>query len=124
MVPKAECEKRVQGMQSAMAKQINELRREYDAKIKDFEVQMKAKDEELAKAKAEATSLSERLTKAEGELSETASALKAKTDALDALNAGVNTPNDELPTMREGLAKCSTPAERSAFLASGRWRRD
>ena len=93
MVPKAEADKRVSGMQSAMAKQIDALKKDYEAKIADFEVQMKVKDEELNKAKAEVTSLNERLDKTSKELSDMTSALVEKTNALDALNAGVNTPN-------------------------------
>lgn len=99
MVPKAECEKRVSGMQSAMAKQMDALKKDYDAKIEDFKVQMKAKDEELTKAKAEVTSLTEKLEKSNKELSDMTSTLMEKTNALDALNAGVNTPaeNDTKP---------------------------
>ena len=122
MVPKAECDKRVSGMQSAMAKQIDALKKEYNAKIEDLQVQMKAKDEELAKCKAEATSLAQNLEKSAKELSEMTSALAEKTHALDSLNAGVNTPNEELPTLREGLAKLASPAERSKFIASGKYR--
>ena len=92
MVPKAECEKRVSGMQSAMAKQMDALKKDYDTKIEDFKVQMKAKDEELTKAKAEVTSLTEKLEKSNKELSDMTSTLMEKTNALDALNAGVNTP--------------------------------
>lgn len=91
-VPKAECDKRVSGMQSAMAKQMDALKKDYEARIADFEVQMKAKDEELTKAKAEVTSLAERLDTTARELSEATSALEEKTNALDALNAGVNKP--------------------------------
>ena len=122
MVPKAECDKRVSGMQSAMAKQIDALKKEYNAKIEDLQVQMKAKDEELAKCKAEATSLAQNLEKSAKELSEMTSALAEKTHALDSLNASVNTPNEELPTLREGLAKLASPAERSKFIASGKYR--
>ena len=93
MVAKAECDKRVSGMQSAMAKQMDAMKKDYEAKIADFEVQIKAKDEELTKAKADVTSLAENLEKTSKELSEMTSAFKEKADALDALNAGVNTPN-------------------------------
>ena len=89
-VTKAECEKRVSGMQSAMAKQLDAMKKDYEAKILDFTNQLKAKDGELAEAKAEATSLAERLEKSEKELSETASALAEKANALAELNAGVN----------------------------------
>lgn len=94
VVPKAEVEKRVSGMQSTMAKKMDAMKKDYEARIADFEVQMKAKDEELAKCKAEATSLVEKLEKSAKELSEVTSALAEKSNALDALNAGVNTPNE------------------------------
>lgn len=92
-VPKAEVDKRVSGMQSAMAKQMDAMKKDYEAKIEDFKVQMKAKDEELAKAKAEAISLAEKLDKSTKELSDMTSAFEEKKNALDALNASVNTPN-------------------------------
>ena len=95
MVAKAEVDKRVSGMQSAMAKQMDAMKKDYEAKIADFEVQMKAKDEELAKAKADATSFKESLDAANGELSKLTSALEEKSNALAALNASVNTPNEQ-----------------------------
>lgn len=95
MVAKAEVDKRVSGMQSAMAKQMDAMKKDYEAKIADFEVQMKAKDEELAKAKADATSFKDSLDAANGELSKLTSALEEKTIALAALNASVNTPNEQ-----------------------------
>lgn len=94
MVAKAEVDKRVSGMQSAMAKQMDAMKKDYEAKIEDFKVQMKAKDEELAKAKAEAISLTEKLDKSTKELSDMTSAFEEKKSALDALNASVNTPNE------------------------------
>ena len=94
MVAKAEVDKRVSGMQSAMAKQMDAMKKDYEAKIQDFEVQMKAKDEELAKAKADAISLSEKLEKSAKELSDMTSAFEEKKNALDALNASVNTPKE------------------------------
>lgn len=60
-VPLAEVEKRVSGMQSAMAKQLNELKAELDAKTQEFEIQMQARDQELVEAKASATSLAAQL---------------------------------------------------------------
>ena len=120
VVPLAECEKRVSGMQSAMAKQMDTLKKDYEAKIADFEVQIKAKDEELTKARADVTSLTESLDNTTKELAEMTSAFKEKANALDALNASVNTP-DEVPTMDEGLKKCKTPSEKVAFLKSGRY---
>lgn len=50
-----------------------------------------------------------------------ASAFEEKQQALAKLNANVNAQAEELPTMNDGLAKCATPAERVAFLKSGRY---
>lgn len=93
-VPKAEVDKRVSGMQSAMAKQMDAMKKDYEAKIADFQVQIKAKDEELAKVNADATRLAEKLEAFNKELSTLTSALEEKKNALDALNASVNTPNE------------------------------
>lgn len=94
MVAKAEVDKRVSGMQSAMAKQMDAMKKDYEAKIEDFKVQMKAKDEELTKARADVTSLTEKLEKSTKELSDMTSAFEEKKTALDALNASVNTPKE------------------------------
>lgn len=93
MVAKAEVDKRVSGMQSAMAKQMDAMKKDYEAKIADFEVQIKAKDEELTKTMALVTSLTDDLKNTSDELSKMTSAFKEKADALDALNASVNTPS-------------------------------
>ena len=92
MVAKAEVDKRVSGMQSAMAKQMDAMKKDYEAKIADFEVQIKAKDEELTKTMALVTSLTDDLKNTSDELSKMTSAFKEKADALDALNGQVNTP--------------------------------
>lgn len=101
MVTKADCDKRVSGMQSAMAKQMNDLKKDYEAKIEDFNKQLKVKDEELISVKAQITSLTadlESAKKVNEELLVKASALEStladKTDALAKLNAEVNTPNE------------------------------
>lgn len=44
LIPLAEAEKRVSGMQSAMGKQVNALKTELEAKTKEFEIQMRARD--------------------------------------------------------------------------------
>ena len=94
MVAKAEADKRVSGMQSAMAKQMDAMKKDYEAKIADFEVQIKAKDEELTKTMALVTSLTDDLKNTSDELSKMTSAFKEKADALDALNCQVNTPKE------------------------------
>ena len=104
------CEKRVSGMQASMQKQINEHLN-----------QLKAKDEEIRIVKSELSSLNSKLEEATKELTEKSSALVEKENALAMLNAGVNAPAEELPTMNEGLAKCATPKEKVDFLKSGKY---
>lgn len=90
--------------------------------VNDFKGQLQAKEQELISAKSQITSLTENLNKSNEELSAMASTLKEKTDALDKLNANVNTQAfEELPTMEEGLAKCASPAEKVEFLKSGKY---
>lgn len=98
-VPRAEVERRVSGMQSVMAKKLDALRADYEARINDFKNQLVAKDEELTAVKATVTSLTQTLEGKEkeiGELTERSSALvddlAEKTDALAKLNGAVNTP--------------------------------
>ena len=110
MVSKKECEKRVSGMQASMQKQINEHLN-----------QLKAKDEEIRTVRAELSSLSSKLEEATKELTEKSSALVEKENALAMLNAGVNSPCEELPTMNDGLAKCATPKDKVDFLKSGKY---
>lgn len=93
-VTKAEADKRVSGMQSAMAKQMDAMKKDYEAKIADLQVQIKAKDEELAKVNADATSLAQKLEDFNKELSAMTSALEEKKNALAVLNANVNTPKE------------------------------
>ena len=111
LVPKAEVEKRVSGMQSAMAKQMDAMKKDYEAKIADFQGQIKAKDEELAKVNADATSLAQKLEDFNKELSAMASALEEKKNALAVLNANVNTPNADVPvkTMKQGFLRVMQP---------------
>lgn len=109
-VTKKECEKRVSGMQASMQKQINEHLN-----------QLKAKDEEIRIVKSELSSLSSKLEEATKELAEKSSALVEKENALAMLNAGVNAPAEELPTMKDGLAKCATPKDKVEFLKSGKY---
>lgn len=109
-VTKAEADRRVSGMQASMQKQVN-----------DFKGQLQAKEEELKSAKAEITNLKGSLEKSTSELSAMASTLEEKTRALEMLNASVNQAPEELPTMSDGLAKCATPAEKVAFLKSGKY---
>ena len=104
MIPRAEADKRVYGMQSTMAKKLDALRKDYEARITDFENQLKGRDEELAQARADATRLTAELetAKNEGEeLSQRISALtddlRTKTESLAKLNQAVLTPNMDAP---------------------------
>lgn len=117
VVTKAEADKRVSGMQASMQKQVNALSTE----LSNFKNQLQAKEEELKSAKAEITSLNDSLTKSTEELSAMASTLAEKTKALEKLNANVNAQAEELPTMEEGLAHCASPAEKVAFIKSGKY---
>lgn len=83
MVTREDCEKRVSGMQAKMQLQIN-----------DFVNQLKVRDEELAKVKAEAIRLQSELDTSSNELSKVTSALVEKENALAMLNASVN----QMPT--------------------------
>jgi chromosome segregation ATPase len=134
VIASAEAERRVRGMQSKMAMQINALKKDYEAKIQamtaehqkqieDFNCKLNAKCEELDKANAESLSRAQTIEKLTAELQETASALAKQNDALDELTTSVLTPGANLPTMSEGLARCKTAAEKSAFLASGKYRK-
>ena len=119
-----ECEKRVSGMQSTMAKQIDSLKKEHEGIVNDLKVQLEAKIKELDTAKNESISLKQSLDDTTKELQTTVSALEEKTKALETLNANVNSLAEELPTMEEGLKKCKTPAEKVAFLKSGKYKRN
>ncbi|MBQ7189136.1 MAG: ATP-dependent Clp protease proteolytic subunit [Kiritimatiellae bacterium] len=116
-VTKAECEKRVQGMQSKMAKQING----YTAQIKDLQDQLTDSNEKLTKLNAEVISLQNSLSKATDELKEKTSSLVEKEKTLEMLNSSVNKRTEELPTLSEGLAKCKTPKEKVDFITSGKY---
>ena len=111
-ITKAECEKRVSGMQASMQKQIN-----------DFENQLKERTQELTKANAEITRLNGELENTSMELSKVASALEEKKNALEKLNSMANSAPVELPTYREGLAKCASPKEISDFIKGGKYKR-
>lgn len=83
---------------------------------------------EKAAALETAASELERLRAAHGEteraLAETQAALEVEINRYRAQVAGALAPAEDLPTMKEGLAKCATPAEKSAFIASGKYRKN
>lgn len=134
VIASAEAERRVRGMQASMAKQINALKKDYESRIEamvaehkaqmeDLKTKLDGKCEELDKVNSESLSRAQTIERLTTELQETASALAKQNDALDELTSSVLTPGANLPLMSEGLAKCKTPAERSAFLAAGKYRK-
>ena len=95
MIPLAECEKRVSGMQSTMAKKIEAMKAEFNAKITEFENQIKDKVEELRVSNETIINLKSSLETTENELGKTLSALKEKENAIETLNSNANTKKDE-----------------------------
>lgn len=90
MITLAECEKRVQGMQSTMQKQINDLKKDYKSKINEFKNQLQTKDEELNNVNSKFTNLQKEFDDCKLELSKKTSALAEKETALTQLNVNVN----------------------------------
>ena len=111
-VSEDECQKRVSGMQAKMQHTVN-----------DFANKLKVKEHELSQANAKISSLTKDFEACKKELSNMTTAYEAKNSALETLNARVNAIPEELQTMEDGLAKCSTPQERVAFLTSGKYTR-
>ncbi len=95
----------------------------FQNKINDLKCEMTAKDEELRNAKADASRLEDSLKNAEAELAKAQAAAEESRNALASLTANALAHVDELPTFEAGLAKCKTPEERSAFIASGKFKK-
>ena len=118
----AEIEERVQklvqerfaGLQSKSDKKISDLTKERDAARAD-----------LATAKAEATSLRAEVEKLTADLAQVRDQLAESERNREAVvsNALART-EATLPTLADGLARCSTPAEKSAFIASGKYKKN
>lgn len=93
--------------------------------LKEFEDQVKASGfENLAALVGAVSELRSSLEKRDGELAECRQQLDHMKETRDLLTGGVLTPAEQLPTMQDGLAKCRTPKEKSAFLASGKYRKN
>jgi predicted nucleic acid-binding Zn-ribbon protein len=91
--------------------------------VQKFESDIKERDEALAAAKAECEQLRAELDKTTKALSDTKAALDAETERYRAQVGGaLQQPDEVLPTLEEGLARCASPAEKSAFIASGKYR--
>ena len=92
--------------------------------VQKFESDIKERDEALASATAECEQLRAELDKTTKALSDTKAALDAEIERYRAQVGGALQQPEELPTLEEGLKKCSTPAEKSAFIASGKYRKN
>lgn len=93
--------------------------------VQKFEADIKERDEALASAKAEREQLHAELEKTTKALSDTKAALDAEIERYRAqVGTALQQPLDDLPSLQEGLAKCATPAEKSAFIASGKYKKD
>lgn len=68
--------------------------------------------------------LCDKLDETSGALSKTKAALDAETKRYREQVGSAMTQPEYLPTLQEGLAKCATPAEKSAFIASGKYRKN
>lgn len=105
---------------------LNKIREKSLAEIKDLHDQLVARDADLTAARAELSSVVARAETAERDLAQEREQHETLKNAHAALTGGgILSPADEiLPTLAEGLAKCATPAERSAFIASGKFRKN
>lgn len=134
--------KRVAGLQAAKDKELAELRAEFDdykklaeatfaattekakAEIETLKSDIAEKTEALGAAQTAVEQLTAKIGETEKALAETQAALEVEIERYrDQVGAALQQP-EQLPTLQEGLAKCATPAEKSAFIASGNYRKD
>lgn len=100
--------------------QMDELRSSHETLQADID----AKQTALAEAQAKVEQLSAKCAEAEKALAQTQAALAAETKRYrEQVGLALQQPAEELPTLESGLAKCATPAEKSAFIASGKYRK-
>ncbi len=93
--------------------------------VQKFESDIKERDEALASAKAEREQHRAELEKTTKALSDTKAALDAEIERYRAqVGTALQQPLDDLPSLQDGLAQCATPAEKSAFIASGKYKKD
>lgn len=93
--------------------------------LNDFNDQVKnAGFEDLAALIGAVSGLRAGLEKSGQDLAACREQLDQMTKTRDLLTGGVLTASGELPTLAEGLAKCATPKEKSAFIASGKYRKN
>lgn len=103
----------------------NAAREDAEKALKDFKDQVeKAGFKDLDALIGAVSGLKADLEKGATDLAACREQLDHLKKTRDLLTGGVLTPSAELPTLQEGLAKCKTPKEKSAFIASGKYRKD
>lgn len=119
--PAAACD--WQARYKGLSTRLNTIQVEHAARVQSLIDQLGALRGDLETAKADLSSATARADKAEQDLADTSEQLAKLQSAHALLTGGVLSPSGELPTLQEGLAKCNTPAEKSAFIASGAYRK-
>ena len=121
----AELEKKVAELEEQkdpdVENRVSKCQSVFQNKINDLKAEMSAKDEELQTAKASVSSLETALDQSKAELAKAQAAAADANAALANLSANALAHTEELPTFKDGLAKCKTPEERSRFIASGKF---
>lgn len=118
----AEIEERVQklvqerfaGLQSKSDKKISDLTKERDearASLESVKTDLTSSRAEVEKLTADLAAVRDQLAESERNREAVVSNALARTEA-------------NLPTLADGLARCSTPAEKSAFIASGKYKKN
>ena len=118
----AEIEERVQklvqerfaGLQSKSDKKISDLTKERDearASLESVKADLTSSRAEVEKLTADLAAVRDQLAESERNREAVVSNALARTEA-------------NLPTLADGLARCSTPAEKSAFIASGKYKKN
>lgn len=104
---------------AALAEERDGLR----AAAEQLKADLADKTKALSDAQSAAEQLKSKISETERELSETKAALEVETERYRAqVGSALKQPAEELPTLQDALAKCSTPKERSALIASGKYK--
>lgn len=118
----AEIEERVQKLAS---ERFASLQAKHDKKISDLTKERDEARASLESVKADLTSSRAEVEKLTADLAQVRDQLAESERNREAVvsNALART-EATLPTLADGLARCSTPAEKSAFIASGKYKKN
>lgn len=118
----AEIEERVQKLAS---ERFASLQAKHDKKISDLTKERDEARASLESVKADLTSSRAEVEKLTADLAQVRDQLAESERNREAVvsNALARTEAN-LPTLADGLARCSTPAEKSAFIASGKYKKN